>query len=361
MPTTLPQWTKDLDDLFVNTWYEIRAQVIDNVSTATVLAFALRQFGSMKTQIGSEIVTDTVGYGQKAVQRFGRGSTLTQTIIPLDTMAEWDWAYFTADVNRSLIDDSTNAGKFKIKDYLMRRLEAARTALVEGFDDFCFQWQKYYISSEKNQPNGIYDICPNATAESAVGTGRASDSKVSGTTNGKITRANPWWKNWTMANGATASSTAQDVLKNAGPTNEPYSLNLVPDMRHMFNKIRSNQEAPNFILMDGDIYEAYEDEAEDKRQIVASRFTREAIDLGFDAYTFKGSTMSYSDKLTGSLHVFMLNMNYVNCWYDPNLWYDMDEWKSTPLQFDKVAFIVSKTTGLTTPQPRRHGVMEYAN
>ncbi len=361
MPTTLPQWTKDLDDLFVNTWYEIRAQVIDNVSTATILAFALRQFGSMKTQVGSEIVTRTVGYGQKSVQRFGRGSTLTQTIIPLDTMAEWDWAYFTADVNRSLIDDSNNAGVFKIKDYLMRRLEAARTALVEGFDSFCFQWQKYYISSEKNQPNGIYDICPNATAEDAVGTGRASDSKASGTTNGKITRANPWWKNWTMADGATASSAAQDVLFNAGPTNEPFSLNLVPDMRHMFNRIRNNQEAPNFILMDNDIYEAYEDEAEDKRQIVQSRFTREAIDLGFDAYTFKGATMSYSDKLSGTKHIFLLNMNHVECVYDPNLWYDMDEWKSTPLQFDKVAFIVSKTTGMITAQPRRHGVMEYVS
>ncbi len=232
--------------------------------------------------------------------------------------------------------------------------------MVEDFDSFCFQWQQYYDSTEDAQPNGIYDICPNATAEGAVGAGTASDSKASGTTNGKITRANAWWKNWTMANSATATSKAQDILKNAGPTNSPHALNLVPDMRHFFNKVRSNQEAPNFILTDQAIYESYEDEAEDKRQIVQSRFTREAIDLGFDAYTFKGATMSYSDKLSGTLHLFMLNMNHVELVYDPNLWYDMDDWKDTPFQFDRVAYIVSKTCGMITDEPRRHGVMEYA-
>jgi hypothetical protein len=51
-------------------------------------------------------------------------------------------------------------------------------------------------------------------------------------------------------------------------------------------------ESPNFILMDQNIYEAYEDEGGDKQQIVRNGFTREAIDLGFEALTFKGATMT---------------------------------------------------------------------
>jgi len=132
-------------------------------------------------------------------------------------------------------------------------------------------------------------------------------------------------------------------------------------MRHMFNKVRANQEAPNLILMDQSIYEAYEDEAQDKQQIVQSVFTKKAIDLGFDAFTYKGATMSYTSKFAGTLHIMMLNMNWINMTYNPNLWFDMGNWKETHNQFERVAYIVCMTTGLRTAQPRRHGVMEYAS
>jgi hypothetical protein len=274
-------------------------------------------------------------------------------------MAEWNWRFFTVDVNRSLVDDAKNAGKFQIKSYVARRLEAARNACVQDLETYLSQWGAYYAAPL--QIKGLYDICANATAETAVGTGSASDSKASGTSNGKINRTNAWWKNWTMADGATASSAAQDVLFNAGPTNEPYAMNLVPDMRHMFNKVRANAEAPNFILCDQDIYEAYEDEAQDKQTIVQSAFTKKAVDLGFDAFTYKGATMSYSAKLSGTKHLFMLNLNHVEMVYNPNLWFDMGDWKNTPAQFERVAYIVCMTTGLITAQPRRHGVMEYVS
>ncbi len=362
---TLPQWTKTLDDDFVNTWYEIRADVIDNVLNATIFTAALKNFGCFDTQVGSNIVTDTVGYGKKKTQRFDRGAVMSQEVKELDTMAQWYWRYFAVDVNRSLVDDSKNAGKFQIKSYVARRLEAARNALVEDFEAMLLQWGAYYAASTHLQPNGLYDICANATAEAAVTTdgvaGSASDSKASGTSNGEINRTNPWWKNWTMADGADASSAAQDVLFNAGPTNEPYALNLIPDMRHMFNKIRANQEAPNFILTDQSIYEAYEDEAQDKQTIVQSAFTKMAVDLGFDAFTYKGATMSYTAKLSGTLHLFMLNLNHVKMTYNPNLWFDMGAWKDVANQFERVAYIVCMTTGLRTNQPRRHGVMEYVS
>lgn len=357
---TLPQWTKYLDDDFVNTWYEIRAFVIDNVLDATVFTAALRNFGCFETQVGSDIVTDTIGYGEKATQRFDRGTVLTQEVKDLDTMAEWNWRFFQSDANRSLVDDAKNTGKFQIKSYISRRLEAARDALVQDTEKYFTQWGGAYNAPK--QPNGLYDITPLATAEAAAtapfsDTENISETQATGTNNGKINRTNAWWRNWVMYDDATAA----DSTLIAGPTNEPYALNFVVDLRHMFNKIRANQEAPNFILCDQDIYEAYEDEAQDKQTIVQSAFTKTAIDLGFDAFTFKGATMAYSSKLSGTLHVHLLNMNHIKVTYNPNLWFDMTSWKESPNQHERVAYIVCMTTGLRTPQPRRHGSMEYAS
>ena len=353
---SLPTLQRTLDDDFVNTWYEIRAMVIDNILEATIFWAALKNFGCLKSQVGGEYITRTVGYGRKSTQRFTKGSTLTQTVKKLDTMARWDWRYFLVDVNRTLIDDAKNSGPFKIKDYLTRRLEAARDALVQDLESYVTQWGTYYEGDA--QPNGLYDICPNATAEDAVGAGAASDSQASGTSNGNIDRStNNWWKNWVGYDDAAAA----DATKIAGQTNEPYSVNLAADMRHMYNKVNAQQEPPNLILMDQDIYEAYEDEVMDKLQIVRNSFTRQAGDLGFEAITFKGATMSYSAKLASTKHVFHLNMNHIEMPYHPEVWFDATNWKETSNQLESVMFIVCMTPGLITDQPRRHGVMEYAS
>lgn len=357
---TLPQWTKTLDDDFVNTWYEIRAEVIDNILEATILTAALKNFGCFTPQVGSKIVTRTVGYGTKSTQRFGRGTVVTQSTPDLDTMAEWDWRYFTCDINRTLIDDATNAGKFQIKSYLSRRMEAARDACVTDMEKYLMQWGGAYDAPK--QMNGLYDINTLYTAEAAASdydgdTANVSNTQISGTANGKINKTNSWWRNWVMYS-AASESIANRI---AGPTNAPYALNLVPDMRHAFNSCRANAEGPNLILADQAIYEAYEDEAADKQQIVQSAFTKIAIDLGFDAFTFKGATMSYTYRLSGTKHVHMLNLNHVEVPYQPNVWFDLVGWKDTPGQFARVNYIVCMTTGLITAQPRRHLVMEYAS
>ena len=314
----LPTLTRTLDDDFVNTWYEIRAEVIDNILEATVFTLALKENGSFVPQVGGEYVTRTIGYGQKSTQRIQEGTTLTQTVKKLDTMALWNWRYFVVDVNRSLIDDAKNSGKFKIKDYLSRRLEAARNAIVQDIEKYLTQWGAAY--NAPLQMNGLYDVCPNKTAETAgaspfTDTENNSDAQASGTSNGGISRANNYWKNWVAYDNATAA----DSTLIAGATNEPYSLNLLPDMRHMFNKVNANTEPPNFIMADQDIYESYEDEISDKQQIVRSAFDKKAADLGFETLTFKGATMTYTSKLSGTKHLFMLNLNHIELVYDPNV------------------------------------------
>ncbi len=352
----LPTLTRTLDDDFVNTWYEIRPEVIDNVLESNVFSLALKEFGSMTPQVGGEYITRTIGYGEKETQTFSEGSVLTQSTPKLDTMARWDWRYFLVDVNRSLIDDNKNAGKFKIKDYLSRRIEAAKDGLATGIERDLFRWGKYNPSDEDDSFNGIYDICPNITAESAVGTGSASDTYATGTSNGNISRTNTYWRNF-----AAADSQTENVANRLLDLNVPYSLNLVPDMRHIFNTVNANQEAPNFIIMDQLVFEAYEDEVSDKQQIVRSAFNDKAADLGFSTLTFKGAPMSYSSKLDATGHIFMLNLNHIEFVYNPNMWFDMTNWKENTNQLERVAYIACMTPGLITDQPRRHVVMEYSS
>jgi hypothetical protein len=327
--------------------------VINQVTQATIFWAALKNFGCLKTQVGGEYVTRSVRYGEKSTQRFGKGSTLDQSVKDLDTMARWDWRYFLVDVNRSLVDDAKNAGPYRIKSYLTARLEAAREALVQDLESYVTQYGVYYDAPY--QPNGLYDIVPLGAAETSGSSN--SDSQSSGTSNGNINRTNNWWKNWYSADSATAS----DTTKIAGATNPPYALNLTSDLRHIYNKVNAQQEPPNFILMDQDIYESYEDEVMDKLQIVRNAFTRQAGDLGFEAITFKGATMSYSSKLASTKHVFLLNMNHVELVYHPSVWFDATDWKGTSNQLESVMYIVCMTPGLITAQPRRHGSMEYAS
>lgn len=351
----LPTLTQTLDDDFTNTWYEIRPTVIDNVLESNVFSLALREHGCMRTQVGGEFVTRTIGYGQKSTQRFAEGSVLNQEVTPLDTMGIWDWRYFLVDINRSLIDDNKNAGPYKIKDYLERRLGAARDAIATDMESQLFRWGKY--NKAPYGFNGIYDICPLESAESAVGDGSASDSQGSGTSNGGISRSNIWWRNW-CADDDTSEAVANKLMSG---TTAPYSLNLVPDLRHYFNLVNANQEAPNFMICDQAIYEAYEDEVGDKQQIVRTKFDSMAADLGFVTMTFKGATFTYSSKLAGSKHLFLLNLDHVEFVYNPNMWFDMTNWKETANQLERVSYIAMMTTGLLTEQPRRHGVIEYAS
>ena len=350
----LPTLTRTLDDDFVNTWYEIRPEIIDNILTSNVFSLALKEHGCMTPQVGGEYITRTIGYGTKSSQAFKEGTVLDQTVEKLDTLARWDWRYFLVDINRSLIEDNKNTGKFKIKDYLSRRIMAAKDALAADMETDLFRWGDY--TTAPYHFNGLYDICPNYDAEAAVGTGSTSDSQLVGTSNGNINRAtNAWWRNWVGDNDTEA---VDDLLMD---TNAPYSLNLVPDMRHFFNLISANQEAPNFILCDQNIFEAYEDEIGDKQQIVRTGFNTKAADLGFTTMTFKGAAMSYSSKMASSLHVAMLNLNHIEFVYNPNMWFDMTEWKGNTNQLERVAYIACMTSGLITDQPRRHGVIEYSS
>ncbi len=343
---TLSTFTKTIDDDFVNTWYEIRTDAIDNILDATVMYLALREFNCLTPQVGSDMITRRISYGTKSKQNITRGTTLTQTVPKRETMAWWNWAYTAIDVNRAMLDDQKNAGKFRIKSYIATRIEGARNDCVQGLEEDLFRWQTFAA----NQMNGIFDILPmfgtaiTTTANyggtwSPVGAA-VSPTYATGTTNGNIDRSNSWW---------------QAKMKTG---TAPASVNLVADMRTFWNTISANLMPPNFVIADQDLYEYYEDEISDKQQIVRTGFSRLAADLGFEVLTFKGAPLTWTGQLSASDKMLFFNLDFIELVYDPNYWFDMTEWFTTPSQLERVAYIVSAMQLLDT-EPRRHGLLDY--
>ena len=362
---SLPELTRTIDDDFVNTWYEIRPMVSDNIMAARVFFAALEHFGCIKTQVGGEFVTRSVGYGKKSTQRFTKGTTLTQSEPALDTMGIWNWRYFAVDVTRSLVDDQKNAGKFKIKDYVARRIENARECIIEDLETYLMQWGAAYDAPA--QINGIKDIVAPYTAQSYLldesAANESSSTYATGTSNGGISRvSNTWWRNWVAQDSATENTTNKLLA-----THAPYSINLVQDMEHIYQTVKANQEEIDFILCNQLLYEAYMDEARDKQQIVINGFTKKAIDLGFDAATYHGATISWSSAMAQKTtynpypEMLFLNMSHIEFVKDPNYWMSMTNWKETTNQLERVAYIIGVSTGLLTDQPRRHCSATWAS
>jgi hypothetical protein len=323
----------------VETWYEIREEAIDNILDATVMWLALREHNCFTPQAGGEIITRTIKYGTKTKQNIAKGKTLTQSVAKRETMAWWDWKHIAIDVNRDFFDDQKNHGPSKIKDYVTKRITGANEDIIQGMETDLFGW----ADGATDQINGLFDVVPpvsyNATGMPAWGQIADSPTRAAGTF-GNISRTNSYWQTKTQTT----------------PTNP--EVNLRNNMATMFNSISDNVAPPNFMIADQDLYEYYEDEIMDKQQIARTSFNQTAADLGFETLTFKGKPLTWTAKLAATDKMFFFNLDYIEMVYDPEYFFDMTEWFTTPNQLDRVAYIISAMQLIDT-QPRRHGLLDY--
>jgi hypothetical protein len=344
MATTLPTYTRTLDDAFVSTWYEIRDEAIDNILSATVIWNALMGAGCFTDQVGGEIITRTIGYGEIAHQQVAKGDVMTPGEPDLDTMALWQWKYIAANVQRSTFDDQKNAGPSKIKDYVGRRITAARDGLEQGYEtDILAAWSATHeadkgiqglnvmIPEKANRTTGTYGNIARPSAYTGVAGTDVEEPDTTGT--------NPWWgsKYW---DGVLAT----------------VDVDLLDDMKKLYNSLHANQSPANLIVFTQALFEIYETYAIDISQIIKDETTRLA-DLGFEVLRFKGKPVIWSAGMLSN-QALMLNTDWIEVVYDPQLWFDMTDWKPQAFEFDRAAQILCACNPITT-QPRRHGRMIY--
>lgn len=336
MATTLPTYTRTLDDDFVSTWYEIREEAIDNILDATVIWSALIGAGCMTPQTGGEIITRTIRYGEADASDVAKGDVMTPGEPKLETMALWNWKYIATNIQRSTFDDQKNAGPSKIKDYVGSRLTAARDALEQKFET---NMNGSFQSSETTKIfQGINDMVP-SLANALTGT-YGGITRPSAYTSGVPSAGNTWWGNRHKAGTLTNIDTE-----------------LLDDMKVLYNRLHNNQVAANLLITTQALFEIYETFAIDISQIIKDETTRLA-DLGFDVLRFKGKPLIWSGDVDANT-VMMLNTDFIEIVYDPQLWFDMTDWKPIAFEFDRAAQILCAANMLTT-QPRRHGRLFYS-
>lgn len=326
--TTLPTLTETIDDYFVSTWYEIRAQATDNILDANVITAALRRLGCFDTQVGGRKIERTISYGQVSKQNYKKGDTLSSSEPELETAAFWNWKYTLAPVRRSFQDDQQNAGPLKIKDYVKRRIKAARDGLNTGFETDLLAAEDTGEGADMRatrDPDNILNFLPTET------------NAVAGKTYGGIDFGNAWWGG--QYNDAT----------------DPTEVNLIADMRTLYNDCGAQVSYPKIIICEQAVFELYEDFGVGKIQIVKDAGT-ELVDLGFEVLRFKGKPLVYSSNCPSNT-MLMLNTDFIELIYDPNVWFSMTNWKDLEGQLERVAYIICAYNMLCT-QLRRQGRLD---
>ena len=340
MATTLPQFTKAIDNAFVETWYDIRPEAIDNILLATPIWALLKERGCFKPQTGGNLITRTIKYATaQAPTAVAKGDTLPMGTTETETMASWTFRNLASAVQRDTITDRENQGSYQIKDYVKKRLKEARETLTQQYETNVL---RAAVTAETGKEiQGLNDLVPtyaNATAGTFGTIARPGAYSQITANNGVFaptsTNTNPWW----------------------GPKYKqfvgPMEVNLLSDMKVLYNSIHNNQEASNCIITDQAIFELYEEFAVDKSQIVKDDTTMMA-DLGFETLRFKGKPLFWTPNMVAG-DMLMLNTDYIEVVYDPTLWFAMTEWKPIPNQMDRLAHILCAMNIIGT-QPRRHG------
>jgi len=312
----VPSLTRTIDDAFTHTWFEIRKKAIDNILSATPIVAALREMGCFKTQVGGEFITRTVSYGEKTAEDVTKTSTLPSGEDDIETMARYTWKYLAVHVQRSIMDDQKNNGPNKIKSLVTTKLNAARNALKQKTEGSMTNTES--ILETSNAVGGLMNIVPDNAGEAPATTYASTGTS----TLGKIDKNNAWWRHQVKAGIA------------------PMEVNLITSMNNIYNTCSGNfaDEVPKLIITTQAIHELYAEFVQDKVQIVKDASTKLA-DLGFDVLRFRGKPLIWSSDITAGYMKF-LNTDYIDVVYDPQLWFEMTEWKPIYNQPTRIAHIM---------------------
>jgi hypothetical protein len=266
--------------------------------------------------------------------------------VETETAAFWNFRNLSTHIQRSTIQDAENNGRFRIKSYVKKRTTEASDALKQQYEKDLFNVGRTTPTDESGKYiQSLNELLPsfnNKSTGTYGGIARCGGfTAVNGTYIPDVTSTNPWWGS---------------IYR---PLTSPPEVNLLSDMKTLYNSIGLNMDYPDLIVCSQNLFEIYEEFALDQSQIIKDESTKLA-DLGFEVLRFKGKSMVWSPNIsmsssnTSKNTMMMLNTKYIKAIYDPTLWFDMSEWKPIPLQETRIAHILCRIS-LYTNQPRRHG------
>lgn len=320
------QFTQALDDLYTTTWQKRLPGVFDNVFTAAPFWFWLKDKGKLKPTRGGRFLETNLEYGQNnTVQWISRGGTVAMNDFKFLTVAQYNWAYLTANILRFGVDEQQNSGDARVIDWVNAKLNNTEESLISTLETTLAGGN----GATANPPSisGLQFLVPDS-ANVASGSYNAGGIDPSVYT---------WWQN--QATSLTGKS---------------FAVNGISAMRHMLNLCMNNRrmDAPDILLTDMATYEYYEDAVLPMLRISNNKLA----DAGFDNQTYKRVPMVWSPAL--SQRMYFLNTRFIEFVYDPGYFFDMTAWKEIPNQVNDRAAQVLLACSFMTNRRRVLGVID---
>lgn len=309
----LPTRTETLDDLYTSTWNNRKADVVDNIFTATDTYKLLKSKGSIRLNgTGGRYLEIPLMYAKnETVTSLDKGDTISISDTKFLTVAQFEWKFVAGSIVRYYVDDAKNKSKQQHLSLANAKIDNLEMSMIDKFETFIFGDG---TGNGGKDPDGLGNLV-SASPSSSLTVGNINQSTYS------------WWRNKQAASSGSAA------------------VYLLSDMRSLFNNCSTGQASntPDMIVTTQTVYEYYEDEVQEQKQIV-NQTTGDAMMI---RVVFKGVPVIWSSQCpTG--YMYFLNSKFIGLEVDPDINMTATEWKTIPNQLDRVMQIVWKGNLITS-------------
>jgi len=319
--------TEQLDNLYTTTWQNMKSVIGDNIFDSTPFWFWLRAHGGLETVPGGRFLTEPLRFASSDNVKFvQKGSTVSLADKEFLTVAIYQWRYLADSIVRFGIDDQQNRAKNMIISLMRAKLDNSKDSLVDRLETTLFD--KATDDASGLAFNGLKDIVPTDPTVTAATLGGIDPSLA----------ANTFWRNQFKDQAAVSFASTG-------------TLNLTNLLNNCMNNLR--QDRPDIVVSGQSPFEFYEDSLIDQK-----RFTNTMMaDAGFTTLEFHGLPWIWSPSEDDDTLIYLLNTKFMKFRFDPQMFFDMTEWKPIPNQINDRAAQVILAGNLTTSRRRVHGVM----
>ena len=304
-----PTRTEVLDDLYTTTWTNRKKEVTDSIFTATPLTNELfKRGGIVLNGTGGRYLEIPLSYAKnETVTSIGRGDTVSLSETKFLTVAQYLWKWVAGSIVRYFTDDTQNKSVQQHINWANAKIDNLRDSLTDLIEQMLFKDGSGNAGRDIDGLGNIVSISP-----------------TSSTTVANINQATyAWWQNRQKA------------------STGPAAVYLLSDMRNLANTCSEGKTRmlPNIIITTQTVAELFDDEVLEQRMIIN---VKEGADPESMSTAWKGIPLLWSSQCPSG-NLYFLNSKYCGINIDPDVNFDMTEWKPIPNQVnDRVAQIIIK-------------------
>lgn len=299
-----PTRTEVLDDLYTTTWNNRKKEVTDSIFTATPLTNELFKRGGITYNgTGGRFLEIPLSYAKnETVKSLGRGDTISLSETKFLTVAQYQWKWLAGSIVRYFTDDTQNKSVQQHINWANSKIDNLRDSLTDLIEQQLFLDGSGNGSKDIDGLGNIVDITPTSSRTVA---------NIAQTTY-------TWWQNRQKTSTGAAS------------------VYLLSDMRNLANTCSEGKTRmlPNILITTQAVAELFDDEVLEQRMIIN---VKEGADPESMSTAWKGIPLLWSSQCPSG-RMYMLNSKYCGISIDPDVNFDMTEWKPIPNQVnDRVA------------------------